>query len=111
MDCLTPDEVPSPAGTIRTMDWTALLDEGMARFAGVLEEGDPAADVPACPGWSLADVGAHLRTTHRCAAVFGGTGRPYGTDPKSAGSVRRGSCHVDLGGRRRLHTITHTTPQ
>lgn len=76
---LTPAAVPSVAGTMRAMDWIALLDDGMTRFAGVLEEGDLAADVPACPGWSLADLGEHLRTTHLWAAGCVVSGRPDGT--------------------------------
>lgn len=50
------------------MDWIRLLDDATSAFARVLEEGDLDAAVPACPGWTLADLGEHLRWTHLWAA-------------------------------------------
>ena len=50
------------------MDWIELLDEATGRFAALLEDGDLDTKVPTCPGWSLADLGDHLRRTHVWAA-------------------------------------------
>jgi uncharacterized protein (TIGR03083 family) len=43
-----------------------LDDEGEA-FAAALD-GDPATAVPSCPGWSIADLAAHVGSYHRWAA-------------------------------------------
>lgn len=69
------------------MDWMTLLDDATTRFAAVLDEGDLAADVPACPGWTLADLGEHLRVTHLWAAHAVTEGNPKGDPP--AGSLDR----------------------
>lgn len=61
------------------MDWIALLEDATRRFADVLAEGDLAADVPACPEWTLADLGEHLRTTHLWAAHAVTEGDPKGS--------------------------------
>lgn len=61
------------------MDWMALLDDSTRRFAAVLAEGDLAADVPACSGWTLAGLGEHLRTTHLWAAHAVTEGNPKGS--------------------------------
>jgi uncharacterized protein (TIGR03083 family) len=61
------------------MDWIPLLDDATRRFAAVLAEGDLAADVPACPDWTLADLGEHLRWTHLWAAHAVTEGDPKGS--------------------------------
>ena len=63
------------------MDWIAALDDATGRFAAVLEEGDLAARVPACPDWSLADLGEHLRGVHAWAAHAVTEGNPDGEPP------------------------------
>ena len=63
------------------MDWIAALDDATGRFATVLEDGDLAAVVPACPGWSLADLGEHLRGVHVWAAHAVTEGDPDGQPP------------------------------
>jgi uncharacterized protein (TIGR03083 family) len=50
------------------MEWIPLLEEQAARFADVLATGDLAAPVPACPDWTLADLGEHTRWVHAWAA-------------------------------------------
>jgi len=43
-----------------------LADEGRALTAAL--HGDPATPVPSCPGWSIADLVAHVGSYHRWAA-------------------------------------------
>lgn len=38
---------------------------GIAAVRAALAEGDPDAAVPACPGWSLRDLGLHVGNVHR----------------------------------------------
>ena len=40
------------------------------RFAGGLTDADPAAVVPACPGWTVLDLVAHLGNVHTWAAAI-----------------------------------------
>ncbi len=63
------------------MDWIDLLEQTMGRFADVLATGDLAADVPTCPGWTLADLGEHTRWVHAWAAHAITTGTPDGDSP------------------------------
>lgn len=60
------------------MRWIHLLADATAGFAEVLESGDLGARVPACPGWTLADLGEHLRRTHAWAAHAVTDGDPDG---------------------------------
>lgn len=60
------------------MEWIDLLQTTTDRFAGVLETGDLAAPVPACPGWTLADLGEHTRWVHAWAAHAITAGTPDG---------------------------------
>jgi uncharacterized protein (TIGR03083 family) len=48
-------------------DHLAQLDRAASRFAQQLAEGDLQASVPSCPGWRLADLGAHLGEVHQWA--------------------------------------------
>jgi uncharacterized protein (TIGR03083 family) len=41
---------------------------GVAAVRTALAEGDPTAAVPACPGWSLRDLAAHVGNLHRWVA-------------------------------------------
>lgn len=63
------------------MEWIALLESTTGRFAEVLATGDLAADVPTCPGWTLADLGEHTRWTHAWAAHAVTAGTPDGDSP------------------------------
>lgn len=49
------------------LNWIPLLRDATRGFADVLAEGDLAAPVPACPGWSLADLADHLGGVHQWA--------------------------------------------
>jgi uncharacterized protein (TIGR03083 family) len=60
------------------VDWIGLLTEATDGFAAELEGGDLAAPVPTCPGWTLADLGEHLRVTHAWAAHAVVEGNPDG---------------------------------
>lgn len=69
------------------MEWIDLLQSTTDRFADVLETGDLAAPVPACPGWTLADLGEHTRWVHAWAAHAVAAGTPDG-DTVAVGSDR-----------------------
>ncbi len=45
-----------------------LLELEAARFVQTVEGADPAAPVPSCPGWTVADLVSHLGGVHRWAA-------------------------------------------
>ena len=60
------------------MDWIARLTELTDDFAAELAEGDLGAAVPSCPGWTLADLGEHLRKVHLWAAHAVSDGKPDG---------------------------------
>lgn len=61
------------------MDWLPLLRTATERFATVLDDGDPTAPVPSCPGWTLADLAEHLGGVHQWAAHAIVHGTPDGT--------------------------------
>jgi uncharacterized protein (TIGR03083 family) len=63
------------------MEWIELLESTTGRFADVLATGDLGADVPTCPGWTLADLGEHTRWTHAWAAHAVTAGTPDGDSP------------------------------
>ncbi|MEZ0579575.1 maleylpyruvate isomerase family mycothiol-dependent enzyme [Nocardioides sp. MH1] len=49
------------------MDWISLLRTSTGGVADLLAEGDLEAPVPACPGWTLADLADHLGGVHQWA--------------------------------------------
>jgi uncharacterized protein (TIGR03083 family) len=53
------------------------------RFAAGLEAADPTAPVPACPGWTVLDLVAHVGNVHRWAATIVETGEAA-ADPDDA---------------------------
>lgn len=61
------------------MDWIPLLRDATGRFADVLAEGDLAAAVPTCPGWTLVDLAGHLGGVHQWATHAVVVGDPLGT--------------------------------
>ena len=63
------------------MEWIDLLEDTTGRFAEVLETGDLAAPVPTCPGWTLAELGEHLRWTHAWASHAVTAATPDGDSP------------------------------
>ena len=63
------------------MQWIDLLEQTTSRFADVLASGDLSADVPTCPGWTLADLGEHTRWVHRWATHAITDGNPKGDSP------------------------------
>ena len=68
-------------------DWTALLSSATDDFARLAAEVDPTAVVPACPGWTVADLVDHIGGIHQWArhAIVEGDPRgrpePAPTDP------------------------------
>lgn len=66
------------------VDRLTLLRTATERFATVLDDGDLAAPVPACPGWTLADLAEHVGGVHQWAAhavVHGTPDGPEGPAP------------------------------
>jgi uncharacterized protein (TIGR03083 family) len=59
--------VPDSASGDR-IDYLAEFERTAAEFAAVLDRVDPAAAVPNCPGWTLADLALHLGAGQRWAA-------------------------------------------
>lgn len=55
-------------------DYLPVLRELTGAFAERLRTGDPAAKVPDCGDWTLADLGTHLGNVHRWAATVVRTG-------------------------------------
>jgi uncharacterized protein (TIGR03083 family) len=64
---------------MRAMEWLALLTRTTDDFAACLAAGDLDAPVPSCPGWTLADLGEHLRGVHLWAAHAITEGNPQGS--------------------------------
>jgi len=52
------------------IDFLAEFEKTAAELAAVLDRVDPAADVPACPGWTLADLALHIGSGQRWAAAI-----------------------------------------
>jgi uncharacterized protein (TIGR03083 family) len=50
------------------IDYLAEFERTAAEFAAVLDQADPASEVPACPGWTLADLALHIGSGQRWAA-------------------------------------------
>ncbi|MEU8266782.1 maleylpyruvate isomerase family mycothiol-dependent enzyme [Sphaerisporangium sp. NPDC049002] len=48
-------------------DHCSAFEAELGRFAGVVENADPAAKVPTCPGWTIAKLLKHVGITHRWA--------------------------------------------
>ena len=53
-----------------TPDFVAEFERSAADLAAVLERVDPDAAVPACPGWTVADLALHLGSGQRWAAAI-----------------------------------------
>jgi uncharacterized protein (TIGR03083 family) len=69
-------------------DYLPVLRDLTGAFGEALRTGDPAAPVPDCAGWTLADLGTHLGNVHRWAATVVTTGEPQRQDftqPTDAG--------------------------
>ncbi|GHG00905.1 MULTISPECIES: maleylpyruvate isomerase family mycothiol-dependent enzyme [Amycolatopsis] len=61
-------------------EYLPVLRELTSAFAERLRTGDPAAPVPDCAGWTLADLGTHLGNVHRWAATVVTTGEVHPQD-------------------------------
>ncbi len=67
-------------------DWLTLLPTATERLAALLDAGDLAAPVPACPGWSLADLAEHVGGVHAWATHAIVHGTPDGEEPPAPAS-------------------------
>ena len=66
------------------MDHLALLESEVAAMAQAVREADLGAPVPSCPGWTVADVVAHLTGVHRWVlrALDNEGAPPYDEEPQ-----------------------------
>lgn len=86
------------------------LEREAAAYAAVLEDGDLAAPVPACPGWDLAALTGHLGGIHRWARDAVELGRPT-EDERPYPSDRAGlRGWFDEGAADLLATLRSTPP-
>lgn len=67
-----------------TVEHVALAAE---RFATGLATADPAAEVPACPGWTVTDLVAHLGNVHTWVAAIVASGGPVEEPVQRPGGV------------------------
>jgi uncharacterized protein (TIGR03083 family) len=96
-------------GVMDPADHLRWLATDASAFLDVLEVGQLTAPVPGCPGWTLADLAAHLGTVHRWArlAVLEGPT----TEPAEVPSGRSALCAWWRDGASALHkTLTQTSP-
>ncbi|GAA4378567.1 maleylpyruvate isomerase family mycothiol-dependent enzyme [Nocardioides caricicola] len=70
-------------------DWTALLTAATDDFARITGEVDPVAAVPACPGWTVADLVDHLGGVHQWARHAVVAGNPDGKPAPLTGDPAR----------------------
>jgi uncharacterized protein (TIGR03083 family) len=91
-----------------------ILDREAAVFADALRDGNLAAIVPGCPGWSLAELGRHLGSVHRWARVAV-TRDPSAGAPRGDSSPPRNDAEVHEwfveGATGLLHTLRGTDPE
>jgi uncharacterized protein (TIGR03083 family) len=68
------------------MDHLALLEGEVVAMAAALAAADPARTIPSCPGWTTADLSAHLTAVHRWAlgALRNEGPPPYDEKPADA---------------------------
>jgi uncharacterized protein (TIGR03083 family) len=67
------------------VDHLALLEGEVVAMTAALRATDPARDVPSCPGWTVADLAAHLTAVHRwvLGALRNEGAPPYDEQPAS----------------------------
>jgi uncharacterized protein (TIGR03083 family) len=63
------------------LDYLDHLKRDGAIVAGLARDGDLAAPVPSCPGWTLADLVGHLGTVYRIQGARAGAGSAERLDP------------------------------
>jgi uncharacterized protein (TIGR03083 family) len=86
--------IPATLVPLVPLDHRAALAGLQTTFLGLVRRVDPAARVPGCPGWSAADLTAHLTGVHRWAAAMSrtppdATELPDDTDPPIAADPAR----------------------
>lgn len=91
------------------MDWIPLLREATGRFADVLADGDLAAPVPTCAGWTLHDLADHLGGVHQWATHAVVVGDPKG-EPTPAPTEREALVRWYRESARTLVDVLVSTP-
>jgi uncharacterized protein (TIGR03083 family) len=75
------------APRLPSQDFLGRFEAAASQFAEVVASGDLAAAVPSCPGWTLADLVAHLGEVHQWATHAVVAGNPN-AEPSPAPSSR-----------------------
>lgn len=70
-----------------TDDWNDLLAAAIEDFTQTLADADPAASVPSCPGWTVADLVDHLGGVHQWARHAVVEGNPKGEPEPAVGDL------------------------
>jgi uncharacterized protein (TIGR03083 family) len=86
------------------------LERDAASFSALLADGDLAAPVPACPGWDVLDLTAHVGSIHRWARDAVVEGRPTNEErphPRDRNGLRS---WFDEGAAELLVTLRGTDP-
>ncbi len=79
-------------------DYLPVLRELTDAFAARLRTGDPAAKVPDCEGWTLADLATHLGNVHRWAATVVTTGEAQRQDFATGAGADLASWYAESAG-------------
>ncbi|WP_370966275.1 maleylpyruvate isomerase family mycothiol-dependent enzyme [Amycolatopsis sp. cg9] len=91
-------------------DYLPVLRELTGAFAVALRTGDPAARVPDCGDWTLADLGTHLGNVHRWAATVVTTGEPESQDFEAGPGADLPSWYAESAGLL-LDALERATPE
>ena len=91
-------------------DYLPVLRELTGAFADALRTGDPAAKVPDCGDWTLADLGTHLGNVHRWAATVVTTGEPQSQDFETGPGADLASWYAESAGLL-LDALERATPE
>ncbi|NBH12014.1 maleylpyruvate isomerase family mycothiol-dependent enzyme, partial [Amycolatopsis sp. SID8362] len=91
-------------------DYLPVLRELTGAFTDALRTGDPAAKVPDCGDWTLADLGTHLGNVHRWAATVVTTGEPQSQDFESGPGADLASWYAESAGLL-LDALERATPE
>ena len=91
-------------------DYLPVLRELTGAFADALRTGDPAAKVPDCGDWTLADLGTHLGNVHRWATAVVTTGEPQSQEFDAGPGADLASWYAESAGLL-LDALEQATPE
>ncbi|MBE1502317.1 uncharacterized protein (TIGR03083 family) [Amycolatopsis lexingtonensis] len=91
-------------------DYLPVLRELTGAFADALRTGDPAAKVPDCGDWTLADLGTHLGNVHRWATAIVTTGELQSQDFEAGPGADLASWYAESAGLL-LDALEQATPE